>query len=175
ASGTILPGWTVFGGYTHLDPTVIDGGNSALTAPALGTRAAQVVYVSSVNNGKQVPQTARNSFTATTNVELVKGLQIGGTAIYMDEQFGGYADNRAATQDAAGVVTVTPATRVLYRAIPGYWRFDARASYQLTPRVQLSVNAQNLTDKTYYSQAFSSHYATMAPGRTVFGTVGVTF
>ena len=175
ASGTILPGWTVFGGYTHLDPTVVDGSSSALTAPAAFGRAAQTVYVPSVNNGKQVPQTARNSFTATTNIEPVKGFQIGGTAIYMDEQFGGYADNRTATQDAAGVVTITPATKVLYRGIPSYWRFDARASYQLTPQVQVSVNAQNLTNKTYYTAAFSSHYATMAPGRTVFGTVGVTF
>ncbi|WP_375420549.1 TonB-dependent receptor [uncultured Sphingomonas sp.] len=175
ASGTILPGWTIFGGYTYLDPKIIEGGNSALTAPAFGGRDAQVVYVPSVNNGKQTPQTARNSFTATTNVEIAPGLQIGGTAIYMDKQYGGYADNRTATQNAAGVVTITPATKVLYRGIPDYWRFDARASYQLTPAVQLSVNAQNLTNETYYSAAFSSHYATTAPGRTVFGTVAVSF
>jgi catecholate siderophore receptor len=93
----------------------------------------------------------------------------------MDKQYGGYADNRTATQNAAGVVTINPATKVLYRGIPDYWRFDARASYQLTPAVQLSVNAQNLTNETYYSAAFSSHYATTAPGRTVFGTVAVSF
>lgn len=175
ASGTILPGWTIFGGYTHLDPLVIDGGNAALTAAAVGARPAQVVYVTSVNTGKQVPSTVKNSFTATTNITLYKRFQIGGSAIYNDRQYGGYADNRTATQTAAGVVTVTPATVVLFREIPGYVRFDARASYDVTPHVTLSVNAQNITDKAYFSQAYASHYATIAAGRTVFGTVKVGF
>jgi catecholate siderophore receptor len=183
-SGTIVPGWTVFGGFTHLDPKIIDAGNTALTAPAItqtvgGTttiiRAVQVVYVPSVNTGKQIPQTAKNSFTMTSNVEVLKGLQIGGTAIYMDTQIGGYADNRAATQTAAGVVTIVPATKVLTREVPGYWRFDARVSYQLNGAVSLSVNAQNLTNKTYFSQTYTNHYAALAPARTVFGTVNVKF
>jgi catecholate siderophore receptor len=64
---------------------------------------------------------------------------------------------------------------VLFRQIPGYWRFDARVAYQLTDHVGLSVNAQNLANKTYFTQAYSSHYASIAPGRTVFGTVSVKF
>ena len=175
ASGTILPGWTVFGGYTHLDPVVLDGGNTALTAAAVGAQAAKVVYVTSVTTGKQVPSTVRNSFTATTNVTLYKRFQIGGSAIYNDRQYGGYADNRTATQNAQGVVTVNPATVVLYRTVPSYWRFDARASVDLAPHVTLSVNAQNIFDKAYFSQAYASHYATIAAGRTVFGTVKVGF
>ena len=175
ASGNILPGWTIFSGYTHLDPKVLDAGNTALTAPAVGARAAQVVYVPSSTNGQQVPQTARNSFTATTNVTLYKRFQVGGSAIFMDTQIGGYADNRTATQNAAGVVTVTPATKFLIREVPSYWRFDARAQFDVTPNVSLSVNAQNLTDKVYFSQAYASHYATIAAGRTVFGTLGLKF
>ncbi|WP_419809123.1 TonB-dependent receptor [Sphingomonas sp.] len=175
ANGTILPGWTVFGGYTHLDPTIVDGGFTALTAPAVGTQLAQVVLVPSVNTGKQATQTARDSFTATTNVTLFRAFQIGGSALYTSRVFGGYSDNRSATQTAAGVVTVNPATKVLYRTIPGYWRFDARASYTINDRVELSVNAQNLTDKVYFTQAYTAHYAAIAPGRTVFGTVGLKF
>ena len=176
ASGTIRPGWTVFGGYTYLDPRIVDGGNSALTAPANGAGApAQIVYVPSVNNGKQVPQTARHSFTATTNYEIFRGLQIGGSAIYMGRQYGGYADNRKAIQSTAGVVTIVPATTILSRGVDDYWRFDARASYRITPDIELAVNAQNLTDKIYFSQAYASHYATIAPGRTVFGTVNLKF
>ena len=183
-SGTILPGWTVFGGFTHLDPKIIDGGFTALTVLAFSElvngvatvrQPAKTAQVVSVNTGKQVPQTARNSFTATTNIDVTKRLQIGGTALYMDEQIGGYADNRTATQTAAGVVTVTPATKVLTRSIPDYWRFDARASYKLTDNVDLSVNAQNLTNKTYFSQTFTSHYAAIASGRTIFGTVNLRF
>ncbi|WP_242139652.1 TonB-dependent receptor [Sphingomonas sp. TREG-RG-20F-R18-01] len=175
ASGTILPGWTVFGGYTYLDPKMVDGGNSALTVAANGPAPAQTVYVPSVNTGRQVPQTAKQSFTATTNYELLKGLQIGGSAIYMGRQYGGYADNRAATQTSAGVVTITPATTILSRGIPDYWRFDARASYAITPNVEISVNAQNLTNTVYFTQTFTAHYAAIAPGRTVFGTVTAKF
>jgi catecholate siderophore receptor len=175
ASGTILPGWTVFGGYSHLDAKIIDGGTGTLTAPAVGTRVAQVVYVPSVNTGKRLPQVARDSVTGTTNVTLFGRLQIGGTAIYQSRVFGGYQDNRSAVQTAAGVVTINPATKVIYRSTPGYWRFDARAAIELTPNLSLAVNAQNLTDKEYFSQTFTTHYATLAPGRTVFGTVNVKF
>lgn len=175
ATGTILPGWTVFAGYTHLDPKIIDGGFTALTAAAVGTQPAKTVLVPSVNTGRQVQQVAKNSFSATTNVTLFKRLQIGGTAIYMDEVIGGYQDNRTATQTAAGVVTVNPATKLIVRETPSYWRFDARASFALTPNVELAVNAQNLTDKTYFNQTFTTHYAGIAPGRTVFGTVNLKF
>ena len=174
-NGTVLPGWTVFGGYTHLDPRIVNGGFTALTAAAVGTQPAQVVLVPSVNTGKQATQTARDSFTATTNVMLFRRFQIGGSALYTSRVFGGYADNRTATQTAAGAVTVTPATKLLYRTIPGYWRFDARASVALTPHVELSVNAQNITDEVYFTQAYTAHYASIATGRTVFGTVAVQF
>ena len=102
ANGSILPGWTVFGGYTWLDPVIEDGGFTALTAPAVGAQAAQVVLVPSVNTGKQLPQTTRHSFTATTNVEPVHGFQIGGSALYSARVYGGYADNRTATQTRGG-------------------------------------------------------------------------
>jgi catecholate siderophore receptor len=174
-NGTILPGWTVFGGYTYLDPKITDGGFTALAVAANGAAKATTVQVVSVNTGKQVPQTAKNSFTAWTTVDVTKRFSVSGGALYMDKQFGGYADNRAATQTPAGVVTVTPATKVLYRMIPSYWRFDARASYKLTRNIQLSVNAQNLTDKVYFNQVYTSHYASIATGRTVFGSVEFKF
>jgi catecholate siderophore receptor len=179
-NGTILPGWTVFGGYTYLDPKITDGGFTALTVPAITqndvvVQKAKTVQVVSVNTGKQVPQTAKNSFTAWTTVDVTKRFSVSGGALYMDKQFGGYADNRAATQTNGGVVTVTPATKVLYRMIPSYWRFDARASYKLTRNIQLSVNAQNLTDKVYFNQVYTSHYASIASGRTVFGSVEFKF
>jgi len=175
ATGTIVPGWTVFGGYSYLDPEIVDGGFTALTAPAVGAQPARIVAVPSVNTGRQLQQTAKNSFTATTNVTLFKRLQLGGTAIYMDNVIGGYQDNRTATQTAAGVVTVNPATKLIVRDVPSYWRFDARASFALTPSIELAVNAQNLTDKTYFNQVFTTHYAGIAPGRTIFGTINLKF
>ena len=183
-NGTILPGWTVFGGYTFLEAKILDGGFSALTAPAITQtvgnvtttiQPAKTVLVTSVNTGKVLPQTARNSFTAWTSYEVTKRFTIGGGGQYMDKQYGGYADNRTATQTTAGVVTINPATKVLSRGIPSYWRFDARASYRLTDNVMVSVNAQNLTDKVYFTQVYTSHYAAISTGRTIFGSVEFKF
>jgi catecholate siderophore receptor len=173
-NGRIAKGWTVFGGYSYLDAKIREAGLTALTAAAVPGQVAKTVYVPSVNNGKRFPQTAKNSFTAWSTYET-HGFTIGGGAFYTSRVFGGYADNRTAVQNAAGVVTINPATTVLARSIPSYWRFDARAAYKLTKQVELSVNAQNLTNKRYFSQAYSSHYATIAPGRTVFGTLSFNY
>ncbi|WEK44267.1 MAG: TonB-dependent receptor [Candidatus Sphingomonas colombiensis] len=174
-NGTILPGWTIFGGYTHLDPKIVDGGFSALTVAANGAAKATTLLVPSVNNGRQAPQTARDSVSLWTNVTLFKRLQVGGGAFYMSRVFGGYSDNRKAAQDANGVITLTPATTVIARSVPGYTRFDARVGFDITEKVNLSVNVQNLTDKTYFSQAYASHYATIAPGRSAFATLAVRY
>ncbi len=174
-NGRITPQWSVYGGYSYIDAKIRDGGFTALTAAAVGTQAAKSVLVTSVNTGKQFPQTAKHSFTAWSSYDITPKFTLGGGAFYVSRVYGGYADNRKASQTAAGVVTVTPATTVLARSIPSYWRFDARASYKLTERIGLSVNANNLTNKRYFSQAYSSHYASVAPGRTVFGTVSLSY
>ncbi|WP_034159688.1 TonB-dependent receptor [Sphingomonas sp. ERG5] len=182
-NGTILPGWTAFGGYSYLDPTITDGGFTALTAPAITQtvggvtttlQPAKTVQVTSVNTGRQAPQTARHSATLWTNLDVGK-FSFGGGAFYTSRVFGGYSDNRAATQTAAGVVTVSPVTKFIARTIPGYVRFDARIAYKFTDKVQLAVNVQNLTDKTYFNQAYTAHYASIAPGRSAFATLSFGF
>ena len=173
-NGRPLKGWSIFGGYSYLDAKIREAGFTALTAPAVGSQAAKTVYVASVNTGKRFPQTTKNSFTFWSTYDADK-FSIGGGAFYTSRVYGGYSDNRMAVQNSAGVVTIIPATTVLARSIPSYWRFDARAAYKLTSHVQLSVNAQNLTNKRYFSQAYTSHYATVAPGRTVFGTLSFDY
>ncbi|HEX8302864.1 TonB-dependent receptor [Sphingomonas sp.] len=174
-NGNVTRWLTVFGGYTYLDPKIVDGGFTALTAPPIGAQAAKVTLVPSVNTGRRATQTARNSFTFWADVKPLAGLSFGGGAFYTSKQYGGYSDNRAATQNAAGVVTVSPATKTLSRMIPGYWRLDARIGYSITPSVELSINVQNLTDKVYFTQAYTNHYASIAPGRSAFATIGVKF
>ncbi|WP_327752861.1 TonB-dependent receptor [Sphingobium sp. SJ10-10] len=179
-NGEILPKWSVFGGYTYMDAEIVDGGFTALTAAEIKQgnvviQPAKTVLVTSVNTGRQFPQTAKHSFSLWTNVEVLPKLNIGGGAFYMSRVFGGYADDRKATQDSSGVVTVSPASRIIARSVPSYWRFDARASYEFNDKVGLSVNVQNLTDKLYFSQAFSNHYATMAAGRSAFATLSVKY
>ena len=174
-NGNITKDWTVFGGYSYLDATIRDGGLSALTAAAVGATAAQVVYVPSVNTGKQFPQTAKHNFTIWTNYTSLKRFSIGGGAFYSSRVFGGYSDNRTATQNAAGVVTINPATSVIARSVPGYWRFDARAGFKINSQFDLSVNVNDLTNKRYFSQAYASHYATIAPGRSAFATLSFKY
>ncbi|QEH79368.1 TonB-dependent receptor [Sphingomonas sp. C8-2] len=174
-NGNITDEWSVFGGYTYLDAKIVDGGFTALTAAAVGSQAAKTVLVQSVNTGKQFPQTAKHSFTLWTNYKVTDALSIGGGAFYSSRVYGGYADNRKAVQDAAGVVTVVPATTTLARAVPSYWRFDARIGYKVSEAVDLSVNVQNLTNKTYFNQVYSSHYASIAPGRSAFATLSFKY
>jgi catecholate siderophore receptor len=171
----------VFGGYTHLDPKIVNGGYTVLTAPEIRgpgdvlVQGAKPVLVPSVNTGRQATQTARDSFTLWADFKPTSRLSFGGGAFYTSRVFGGYQDNRSATQTAAGVVTVNPATKVISRTVPEYWRFDARLGYKLTDNINLSVNVNNITDETYFTQAYTSHYATIAPGRSAFATIGFKF
>lgn len=50
--------------------------------------------------------------------------------------------------------------------VPAYTRFDAMASYIIDKNLTLQLNIQNLTDKVYFNQAYASHYASIAPGRS---------
>ena len=40
------------------------------------------------------------------------------------------------------------------------------AIYRVNRHTELQLNVQNLTDKTYYDQAFTTHYAHLAPARS---------
>ncbi|MES2444015.1 MAG: TonB-dependent receptor [Pseudomonadota bacterium] len=174
-NGNVTKWLTLFGGYTYLDPVIVDGGFTSLAVAAVGAAPATTVLVPSVTNGRQATQTAKHSFTFWGDIKPTARLSLGGGAFYTSRVFGGYADNRTASQTAAGVITVTPATKVLSRTAPGYWRFDLRAGYKLTDHVELSVNVQNVTDKVYFNQVYSSHYAAIAPGRSAFATVSFKY
>jgi len=156
-NGNVTKWLTMFGGYTHLDPKIVDGGYTVF-----GT-----ILLPSVNTGRQAPQTVKDSFTLWADVKPTSKFSFGGGAFYASTMIGGYQDNRSATQ--------TTATKVIVRSVPSYWRFDARLAYQFTPKIGVSANVQNLTDKTYFTQAYTSHYATIAPGRSAFATVSVKF
>ena len=146
---------SIFGGYTYLDAKIADGGFTALTVAAVTVggvqvQAAKTVLVTSVNTGKPFPQTAKHSFTMWADYKVLPGLSIGGGAFYTSRIYGNFSDNRAATQTAAGVVTVSPATKIIARSVPDYWRFDARVGYTINDHLDVSVNLQNLTDKVYF-------------------------
>jgi catecholate siderophore receptor len=174
-NGNITPQWNISGGYSYLDAIITDGGFTALTVAKNGAAAATTVNVPSVNNGRQFPQTAKHSFTLWSNYQVTPGLSIGAGALYNSRVYGGYADNRSASQTSTGMITVTPATKTIARSVPGYWRFDARAGYKINDDIDVSINVQNLTNKTYFNQVYTSHYASIAPGRSAFATVNFRY
>jgi catecholate siderophore receptor len=173
-NGNITAEWNVFGGYTYLDSKIVDGGFTAFTLPAGGGVAARTVLEPSVNTGRRFPQTARHSATLWTTYNVTPALSIGGGAFYTGRVFGGYADNRYVSGTGAAAVVV-PATSVIGRSVPDYLRFDATAAYKINSNLDLRVNVQNLTDKRYFLQAYSSHYAIIAPGRTAFATLSFRY
>ena len=167
-SGNVTEAWSIFGGYTYMDSKVTNAG----TTGTKGTDASGAVatyYAPAAATGHQFPNTPKNSFTLFTNYKVTPKFNVGGGAIYMDKVYGGFSDSRTYVD---GVFLIAK-TRAVY--VPSYWRFDANASYDLTENISLRVNALNLTNKLYYDQAYATHYAHQAAGRTVIGTVSFKY
>ncbi|WCT73048.1 TonB-dependent receptor [Sphingomonas naphthae] len=162
-NGNITEAWNVFGGYTYMDSKIVDGGITTTTVNGVN------YFAPSVNTGKQFPNTPKHSMTAFTNYKITPAFTLGGGAIYMSKVYGGYSDTRAVTNGALVI------TRPFARMVPGYWRFDANASYKISDALQLQVNVNNLTNKRYYDRAFTAHYANQAPGRTAIATLSVKY
>jgi len=136
-SGTIVQGWQVFGGYTYLDAVVEDNGFALVNG----------AYVPSPFNGNQFPNTAKHSASLWTTwaPSFVEGLSLGAGANYVDKVYGNVNNTKW---------------------VPSYTRWDAMVGYAFSERYNLQLNVQNLTNKTYFTKAYASHYAAIAPGRS---------
>jgi catecholate siderophore receptor len=165
-NGNITAEWNVFGGYTYMDAKITDGGITTTTNATTGA----VAFAPSVNTGKQFPNTPKHSFTTFTNYKITPKFSLGGGAIYMAKVYGGYSDTRVLSN--TGVLSIT---KPLARMVPSYWRFDANASYQITDKIGLQLNVNNLTNKRYYDKAYAAHYANQAAGRTAIATLNLRY
>src|SRR6185437_18363 len=60
------------------------------------------------------------------------------------------------------------------KEVPGFWEFDAMASYAITTRMALQLNLKNLTNRYYYDQL---HFFHVVPGegRTALLSLNVRF
>lgn len=109
-----------------------------------------------LTDGQPFPNTPKHSFSIWTTYEVLPQLTIGGGATYMDKVMG----------------STNP---TLPKFVPDYWRFDATASYVINERLTAQLNIQNITDETYFTQAYPTHYATIAPGRSAVLTLNAKF
>ncbi len=107
--------------------------------------------------GKTFPNTPRNSFTAQTDFTFAERFTIGGGAIHNSRQYGNF-----------GVDGVT-------RSIDPYWRVDANASARISGNVEVRVNVQNLLNERYYDRTYTTHFVNQAAGRTVIGTLSISY
>ncbi|WP_423739702.1 TonB-dependent receptor [Cupriavidus basilensis] len=96
-------------------------------------------------NGQAFPNTPADSFSVWSTYQIIPNLTVGGGAYYVSKVWGSEATNKW---------------------VPSYWRFDAMASYRINKNVAVQLNVFNLADKVYYNQAYASHYASIAPGRS---------
>ena len=107
-----------------------------------------------VNEGKEFPNTAPHSFSLWSTYEPAKGVTVGGGAFYMGRRYG----------DAANT-----------KEVPPFWRFDAMASYQVTENVNVQLNVQNIFNERYFDKPYTTHFATVAPGRSALLTTSFKF
>lgn len=98
-----------------------------------------------LNDGNQVQNVAKNSATLWTTYQVIPQLTLGAGAVAMDKVYGNAANTKF---------------------VPGYVRYDAMARYNVNKNVDLQLNVNNLTDKRYFTKAYSNHYATEAEGRS---------
>ena len=61
------------------------------------------------------------------------------------------------------------------KEVPAYWRFDAMVEYRVTDDVDVRLNVNNLLDERYFDKPYTTHFATVAPGRSAVVTTSFKF
>jgi catecholate siderophore receptor len=108
--------------------------------------------------GNEPMNTPTHAFSLWTTYDVTPKFQVGGGAFYNSEVYG---DIASATVPQSALV-------------PAWWRFDLMAAYKVTKDSTLQLNIYNLTDKYYYTSAYTN-WAVPAPGRMAALTYRVKF
>ena len=150
-TGRITENWEVFGGYTFMSSE-----QKKLAREANTNRE-------NVAQGRDFYNTPRHSGSLWTSYKVTPKFTAGVGMYAQSDVVGSYARNKP-TGDA-----------VLIKGIPGYARFDALLSYQISKNAKAQLNVYNLADKEYYSSTYSAHYAPVAEGRSAVASLKLTF
>lgn len=106
------------------------------------------------NDGNVFPNTPKHSFNVWSTYDLTPQVTLGGGATYRSSQYGDSGNTRE---------------------IDGFWRVDAMAEYKWTDSASLRLFVNNLADRRYIERSYSTHYATVAAGRSVNLTANLEF
>lgn len=141
-TGHLTDRWQVLSSYALLDSSVV---SSQYYPQAVGAELANV---------------PRNTFNFWSTYRLPwRNLRIGAGSNFVDKR------------TASSTVPDDPATGLL-KEVPGYWVFNAMASYPLNERATLQVNLNNLTNRYYYDQIHPAH---IVPGAGFTALAGINF
>lgn len=148
-SGNVTRNLSVFGGYTFMNAILVDN----------GVVVTNGVASPSPLNGRRFPNTPEHSFSVTSYYQVTPALKVGGGLYGAGKVFG--ADN--------------PTSAYTMKWVPSYTRVDLFGSYRVNKNFEVQGNLLNVGDKIYFLQAYPTHYAQMAPGRTARLTLNVRF
>jgi catecholate siderophore receptor len=139
-AGQVVEWLNLLANYTFMDSEILD--HPVPDSPLIGQR---------------LPQTPEHSMSLWATLNPIRGLSLGGGAVYQSET----EVNNPAT--AAAVLN----------SVPGYVRFDAVAIYAWR-NTELQLNLNNLTNALYYSEYYAGH-AVPADGRSAMLSGRVRF
>jgi catecholate siderophore receptor len=118
--------------------------------------------------GAELANVPRNTFNFWSTYRFPwRKLELGGG--------GNFVDRRAASSTAPYVAvpagTSAPALN-LFKAVPGYWVFNAMANYPLGERTSLQVNLNNFGNNYFFDQVHPAH---IVPGAGFTALAGINF
>ncbi len=154
ATGRISEVWTVFGGVAYMDterqhsafldearcranPTDYQAGASANDCPTL-------IAGPLATDGDELAFSPKLSATLWTTYRLPIGLTIGGGLQHVDDAWLGRPD------DAERII---PTRKAGLGKLPDYTVFNAMLAYDVTTKLSLRLNLDNLTDELYATSA----------------------
>ena len=139
-TGIITRGWNVMAGYTLLDSRVLKS-NANLSNGV------------SLELGKRLVNTPRNSMSFWSTYQTPWRLTIGGGTRFIGQRYGNTINTRR---------------------VESYWLVDAMASYRINKFIDLRVNAYNLTNEYYFDRIGGGHLVPGAGRSALFG-IGLNF
>jgi outer membrane receptor for ferric coprogen and ferric-rhodotorulic acid len=154
ATGEIMPGWRINGGYTFNRNTYLEDTNALFEGISF------------------VPVIPEHSVKAFTNYAPVTGplagASFGGGVTWFSSTYGG----NPPVFNADGSLR----TRSSIVRQGDYAVLDLRAGYKLSEQLSLSANVNNVFDRTYYARISSSGRGNFyGSPRTVFATIRYSF
>ncbi|HEU4616905.1 MAG TPA: TonB-dependent siderophore receptor [Gammaproteobacteria bacterium] len=106
------------------------------------------------DEGNEFPNTPRNSASVWATYSVLPSLEVAAGATFVDKRYGNTAN------------TVW---------VPSYVTYDLAATLTAGSRTRLQLNVHNLTDEVYFTRPYTTHYATLGPGRQAVLTASFEF